>query len=92
MPPQPGSKPNSPFGIFHGLRSVQANMVTECDRQYPGFKRDVERLERDPGVVAYLLNTLIDLEALGYGVYKVTALEPRRTEDPLSDEVKVESA
>ena len=43
-------------------------MVAECDRRYPALRREIERVERDPWVVAYLLNTLIDLEALGYGV------------------------
>ena len=70
-------------------------MVAECDRRYPGLRRETERAEKDPGVVAYLLNTLIDLEALGYGVRGPDAMElpqPRGTHSGhLHDEEKDEN-
>ena len=70
-----GAKPNSPFGFLHNLGSLQRQMVEECDRQYPALREDINRLEDKPGVVAYLFNTLIDMETLGYGVRKMSPLE-----------------
>jgi hypothetical protein len=61
-------------------------MVAECDRRYPGLRNEIERVEKDPGVVAYLLNTLIDLQALGYGVH-----EANPTGSHVHDEEKNES-
>ncbi|KAJ3541079.1 hypothetical protein NMY22_g4034 [Coprinellus aureogranulatus] len=60
------SKPHSPFGILHNFRALQVQMVTECERVYPSLRRDIEDLEKNPGVVAYILNTLLDMEPLGY--------------------------
>ena len=51
-------------------------MVDECDRQYPALRKDVRELEEKPGVVAYLFNTLIDIEALGYEERKTASSGP----------------
>ncbi|KAJ3541078.1 hypothetical protein NMY22_g4036 [Coprinellus aureogranulatus] len=60
------SKPHSPFGFLHNIRALQTQMVAECEKVYPALRRDIEDLEKNPGVVAYILNTLLDMEPLGY--------------------------
>ncbi|KAJ3507897.1 hypothetical protein NMY22_g16792 [Coprinellus aureogranulatus] len=60
------SKPHSPFGFLHNLRVVQSQMVTECERMYPAIKDDIKKQKEKPGVVAYLLTTLVDMDALGF--------------------------
>ena len=41
-------------------------MIEECNKQYPALKGEIDDLEKKPGIVAYLFNTLIDFETLGY--------------------------
>ena len=66
-PSLPGAKPYSPFGFLHNLGRLKQNMVRECDKAYPALRAEIENLEARPGIVAYLFNTLIDFETLGYG-------------------------
>ena len=70
-----GAKPNGPFGFVHTLGSVKREMAEQCDREYPALKSDVKQLEEKPGVIAYIFNTLINIEPLGYGTRKTTEVE-----------------
>ncbi|KAJ3523027.1 hypothetical protein NMY22_g11632 [Coprinellus aureogranulatus] len=60
------SKPHSPFGFLHNIRSLQVQMVAECEKMYPRLRKDIEELEKNAGAVAYILHTLLDMEAMGY--------------------------
>ena len=50
-------------------------MAEQCEREYPALKSDIKQLEEKPGIIAYLFNTLIDIEPLGYGARKTTEVE-----------------
>jgi hypothetical protein len=41
-------------------------MVRECNKDYPALRADIDGFKANPGIVAYLFNTLIDFETLGY--------------------------
>jgi hypothetical protein len=60
----PGAKPNSPFGFLHNVKPLQSQMVEECDEKYPALREDIRRFEKERGVFAYLLDTLIDFDTL----------------------------
>ncbi|KAJ3507887.1 hypothetical protein NMY22_g16795 [Coprinellus aureogranulatus] len=60
-----GTKPHSPFGFLHGLRAVQAQMIRGCEKMYPKLREEVEGQKENPGVVAYIMDTLLDMEVLG---------------------------
>lgn len=66
-PSVPGAKPNSPFGFLHNFKSLQRQMVEECDEKYPALREDIRRFEKERGVFAYLLDTLIDFDTLRNG-------------------------
>ncbi|KAJ3542700.1 hypothetical protein NMY22_g3419 [Coprinellus aureogranulatus] len=61
---KPGAKPYSPFGILHSIPVLQTKLVDECYTNYPAIKDDLKRQEENPGVLSYLLDTLIDMDAL----------------------------
>ncbi|KAJ3511508.1 hypothetical protein NMY22_g15626 [Coprinellus aureogranulatus] len=71
------SKPHSPFGFLHNLRVVQSQMVTECERMYPAIQDDIKKQKEKPGVVAYLLTTLVDMDALGFAEQDQTDRDQR---------------
>ncbi|KAJ3540030.1 hypothetical protein NMY22_g4477 [Coprinellus aureogranulatus] len=60
-----GAKPYSPFGLLHNLRNVQAQMISECEKMYPNLRKDMEKQRKNPGIVAYILDTYVDMEVLG---------------------------
>ena len=41
-------------------------MTEECRARYPALEGDLENFRRNPGVMAYLFNTLFDIEPLGW--------------------------
>lgn len=65
----PGKRPYSPFGLFHNIEKEQARMRDECFERYPGLHDEILAFSKDGnkrGVVAFLLDTLIDVENLGF--------------------------
>ncbi|KAJ3526799.1 hypothetical protein NMY22_g10025 [Coprinellus aureogranulatus] len=60
------TKPYSPFGLLHYLPTLRKKMVVKCKEDYPALVDDLQEQENKPGVLAYLLDTLIDFDALGY--------------------------
>ncbi|KAJ3520904.1 hypothetical protein NMY22_g12540 [Coprinellus aureogranulatus] len=58
------TKPYSPFGLLHSLPKLRMKMAEKCEIKYPGLKDDLKRQKERPGVLAFLLDTLIDLDAL----------------------------
>jgi hypothetical protein len=61
-----GTKPFSAFGILHGLPSQQAEVARVCKSKYPQLEAELRALktEENRGVVALLLDTLLDLELI----------------------------
>lgn len=66
-----GIKPFSPFGLLHNIQ--QTRMVEECDKLYPALRREIEEQKDNPGVIAYILDTLIDMKTLGYNAHVLPA-------------------
>ncbi|KAJ3526798.1 hypothetical protein NMY22_g10024 [Coprinellus aureogranulatus] len=58
------SRPYSPFGVFHKIESVKRNMIVARNARYAALKKELDRQKTNPGVSAYLFDTLIDLDAL----------------------------
>ncbi|KAJ3541077.1 hypothetical protein NMY22_g4037 [Coprinellus aureogranulatus] len=71
------SKPYSPFGVLHNFPTLQAKILEKCEHDYPALKEDLKNQKARPGVLAFLLDTLIDLEALGYRREEGFASGPR---------------
>lgn len=64
-----GKRPYNPFGFVHNIEREQARMRDECFQRYPGLQDEILAFANDGkkrGVVAFLLNTLIDVENLGF--------------------------
>ena len=61
-----GTKPFSAFGILHGLPSQQTEVARVCKSKYSQLEADLRALETEEnrGVVALLLDTLLDLELI----------------------------
>ncbi|KAJ3541073.1 hypothetical protein NMY22_g4033 [Coprinellus aureogranulatus] len=74
------AKPYSPFGLLHHLPTLRMKMIEECKRLYPTLMDDLKKQEGEPGVLAYLLDTLIDLDALGYRPKEEFALDVKPKE------------
>ena len=51
-------------------------MVETWDKLYPGLRQDLERSEIWPGVLAYIIDTHVDMEALGCGSRGNRAFSP----------------
>ncbi|KAJ3495604.1 hypothetical protein NMY22_g19916 [Coprinellus aureogranulatus] len=59
-----GSRPYSPFGILHiGMNRAIAHASRD---RYPELDADIRQAQGRPGVVAFLFDTMIDIEPLGY--------------------------
>ncbi|KAJ3526506.1 hypothetical protein NMY22_g10136 [Coprinellus aureogranulatus] len=59
-----GTKPYSPFGVLHRKEKV----LEACRRNYPALYRELEQLEADVhgrGILAFILDTLIDISPTG---------------------------
>jgi hypothetical protein len=61
-----GTKPFSAFGILHALPSQQTEVARVCKSKYPQLEAELRALEagENRGVVALLLDTLLDLELI----------------------------
>lgn len=68
-----GTKPNSPFGILHNIRAFRKEMADRCDEQYPKLRTDLQGLKANPGLDAYIFDTMIDIGALGYDSHETRA-------------------
>ena len=89
-----GSKPNSPFGLLHNLEAVRKPMVVGCKEQYPRLRDEIINLEKpeERGIQAYLFDTLIDLETLGYGKQVATTSATSGATNPANGHNHVKEA
>lgn len=60
------TKPLSAFGLLHALESAEARINEECERRYPRLRDEIAALKKDPGVLAFVFDNLIDIDALGF--------------------------
>lgn len=60
------TKPLSAFGLLHALESAEARINEECERRYPKLRDEIAALKKDPGVLAFVFDNLIDIDALGF--------------------------
>ncbi|TEB28313.1 hypothetical protein FA13DRAFT_1873039 [Coprinellus micaceus] len=81
-----GTKPNSPFGFLHSIRAFQKAMADRCDERYPKLWTDVQGLKANPGLSAYIFDTMIDIEPLGYDTHETTAPDSSHSYGPLDPE------
>jgi len=59
------NKPIATFGLAHTSDEAQRKRIVErCFEKYPALEHDLARLRNDPGLVALLLDTLIDVDLL----------------------------
>ncbi|RXW19838.1 hypothetical protein EST38_g6016 [Candolleomyces aberdarensis] len=60
------AKPLSAFGILHGLESQQKELARVCKSKYPKLESELRALETEEnrGVLALLLDTLLDLDSI----------------------------
>ncbi|TEB28323.1 hypothetical protein FA13DRAFT_804342 [Coprinellus micaceus] len=73
-----GKKTYTPFGLFHNTDREQRRMREECFRRYPGLREEIVAFSttgNGKGVVAFLLDTLIDAENLGFKDLNAKPLE-----------------
>ncbi|KAJ3540029.1 hypothetical protein NMY22_g4481 [Coprinellus aureogranulatus] len=86
------SKPYSPFGLFHKIPDVKDSMIKKRDNYYWNLKKDLNGEKLNPGVKAYLFDTLIDLDALDPQKEKekdpVVKVDPPETGHQHSEELK----
>ncbi|KAJ3526055.1 hypothetical protein NMY22_g10326 [Coprinellus aureogranulatus] len=86
------TKPYSPFGMLH---SRMAEKIAGASKAaYPELEAEIEGVQRNPGVVAFLLDTMIDIELLGYRDVRQAddgKLIPPNEQDILSEKVDEES-
>ncbi|KAJ2931006.1 hypothetical protein H1R20_g6082, partial [Candolleomyces eurysporus] len=59
-----GTKPLTPFGIFHQLGSQRAQVSVSTVEKYRGLRSDLQSLKDNPGLLALILDTLIDLDVV----------------------------
>ncbi|TEB28324.1 hypothetical protein FA13DRAFT_804397 [Coprinellus micaceus] len=72
-----GKKPYTPFGLFHNTEREQRGIHEECFKRYPGLREEIVEFSSSgngKGVVAFLLDTLIDAENLGFKDLNVKSL------------------
>src|SRR5690606_27510830 len=50
---------------IHNLDREQRKMTAACARRYPAVWEEIEALTQNPGIIAFLFDTLIDIEPLG---------------------------
>ena len=61
-----GAKPFSMFGFLHGLDSQRQALATVCKSEYPKLESELRALQNQEnrGILALLLDTLLDLELI----------------------------
>ncbi|TEB15736.1 hypothetical protein FA13DRAFT_1747451 [Coprinellus micaceus] len=60
------AKPYSPFGFLHNLGGTEGEYGQGVQQGLSCTQSDIDGFKANPGIVAYLFNTLIDFETLGY--------------------------
>ncbi|KAJ3532956.1 hypothetical protein NMY22_g7534 [Coprinellus aureogranulatus] len=58
------SKEYSPLGLLHS--GMSDKMAKACREKYPELEADILQLQKNPGVVAYLFDTLVDMGPIGH--------------------------
>jgi hypothetical protein len=58
-------------------------MQLECDKRYPELKEEMSQSEQKRGVVAFLLDTLIDFESLGFDQEDLASHNHHQRVDPV---------
>ena len=61
-------------------------MTDRCDERYPKLRMDVQGLKSNPGLSAYIFDTMIDIEALGYNSHETRAPDSSHMYGPLDPE------
>ncbi|KAJ2913310.1 hypothetical protein MD484_g7113, partial [Candolleomyces efflorescens] len=59
-----GTKPLSPFGILHLLETQKARLFASTNQKYTALQTDLAVLKDNPGLLALILDTLIDLDII----------------------------
>ena len=59
-----GTKPLSPFGILHHLENQKARLSISANEKYSALRSDLAALKDNPGLLALILDTLIDLDII----------------------------
>ena len=59
-----GTKPLSPFGILHLLENQQTRLCASTNEKYSALQSDLAALKDNPGLLALILDTLIDLDVI----------------------------
>jgi hypothetical protein len=64
--PNLGTKPFSAFGVLHGIGNQPEELARVCKSKYPKLEAELRALETEEnrGVVALLLDTLLDLDMI----------------------------
>ncbi|KAH6919200.1 hypothetical protein BKA70DRAFT_1417177 [Coprinopsis sp. MPI-PUGE-AT-0042] len=84
-----GHKPLSPFGLIHTLKRPRENIVSECGQKFAALQEEIEALERRPGILKFLLSTMIDINLIISGIKKHE--ESRRTSEDTGRDNEAES-
>ncbi|KAJ2931024.1 hypothetical protein H1R20_g6098, partial [Candolleomyces eurysporus] len=58
------TKPLTPFGIFHQLESQRAQISHSTIEKYTSLRSDLQSLKDNPGLLAFVLDTLVDLDVV----------------------------
>lgn len=60
-----GVKPIGLFGLAHSVaQSQQTSIAQGCFDKYPALQQELEEIKRNPGLMALLLDSLINIEML----------------------------
>jgi len=62
--PALGAKPTSVYGAVNTGNATAKRVQEGCDAHYPALQPDLERLRSNPGLMALILDNLIDREPL----------------------------
>jgi hypothetical protein len=57
-----GTKPLTPFGIFHHLENQKARLSTSTNEKYRALRSDLQSLKENPGLLSFVFDALIDLD------------------------------
>jgi hypothetical protein len=59
-----GTKPLTPFGIFHHLENQKSLLSTSTNETYPDLRSDLKTLEDRRGLWSFVFDTLFDLDII----------------------------
>lgn len=57
-----GTKPLTPFGIFHHLENQKDRLSTSTNEKYRSLRSDLQSLKESPGLLSFVFDALIDLD------------------------------